>query len=137
MTFDGLSATQDTFVRMIDQWQYSIHEMNIQKGFWEEPRTVAHCIALIHSELSEALEGDRKSAQDDHLPEFTSLEVELADTVIRIFDLAGYMKLRLGLAIVKHNTELYNGTVEVESEIGKGTRFTVTLPARTTIHIKK
>ena len=43
----------------------------------------------------------------------------------------------LGLAIVKHNTELYNGTVEVESEVGKGTRFTVTLPARTAINIRK
>jgi signal transduction histidine kinase len=43
----------------------------------------------------------------------------------------------LGLAIVKHNTELYNGTVQVESEVGKGTRFTVTLPARTAINIRK
>jgi signal transduction histidine kinase len=37
----------------------------------------------------------------------------------------------LGLSIVKHNTELYNGTVQVESELGKGTRFTLTFPLRT------
>ncbi len=43
----------------------------------------------------------------------------------------------LGLAIVKHNTELYNGTVRVESEIGKGTVFTIMLPAKTIINIKK
>jgi signal transduction histidine kinase len=43
----------------------------------------------------------------------------------------------LGLAIVKHNTELYNGTVRVESEIGKGTIFTIMLPAKTIINIKK
>ncbi len=43
----------------------------------------------------------------------------------------------LGLAIVKHNTELYNGTVQVESEIGKGTVFTIILPAKTIINIKK
>jgi signal transduction histidine kinase len=43
----------------------------------------------------------------------------------------------LGLAIVKHNTELYNGTVRVESEIGKGTTFTIMLPAKTNINIKK
>ncbi|MGV3772140.1 MAG: sensor histidine kinase [Verrucomicrobiales bacterium] len=43
----------------------------------------------------------------------------------------------LGLAIVKHNTELYNGTVHVESEVGKGTRFTVVLPAKALINIKK
>ena len=36
----------------------------------------------------------------------------------------------LGLAIVKHNVELYGGTISVESALGKGTKFTVTLPAK-------
>lgn len=57
-------------------------------------------IALIHSEVSEALEGHRKNKQDEHLPEYTSAEVELADAVIRIMDLAGAMNLRLGAALV-------------------------------------
>jgi signal transduction histidine kinase len=43
----------------------------------------------------------------------------------------------LGLAIVKHNTELYNGAVAVESELGKGTKFTVTLPAKAPMIIKR
>jgi signal transduction histidine kinase len=43
----------------------------------------------------------------------------------------------LGLAIVKHNTEIYDGTVSVESELGKGTRFTIKLPARTLMKIRK
>lgn len=43
----------------------------------------------------------------------------------------------LGLAIVKHNTELYNGTVRVESEPGQGAKFTITLPAKTMISIRK
>jgi signal transduction histidine kinase len=43
----------------------------------------------------------------------------------------------LGLAIVKHNTELYNGAVQVESELDKGTIFTIRLPAKTIINIKK
>jgi hypothetical protein len=58
-------------------------------------------IALIHSEISEGLEGLRKDKMDEHLPKFTSLEVELADALIRIFDLAGKMKLRLGEATVE------------------------------------
>jgi signal transduction histidine kinase len=36
----------------------------------------------------------------------------------------------LGLAIVKHNTEMYGGAVKVESEPGKGTRFTLQFPSR-------
>ncbi len=43
----------------------------------------------------------------------------------------------LGLAIVKHNTEIYGGTVEVESELGKGTCFTIKLPSRTLVKIRK
>lgn len=37
----------------------------------------------------------------------------------------------LGLSIVKHNIELYGGTVSVESELGKGTRFHLMFPTRT------
>ncbi len=36
----------------------------------------------------------------------------------------------LGLATVKHNVELYGGTVRVESELGKGARFILIFPAR-------
>ncbi len=41
----------------------------------------------------------------------------------------------LGLAIVKHSAELYGGTVEAESEPGRGTRFSVRLPARTQLKL--
>lgn len=44
---------------------------------------------LIHSELSEALEGARKNLKDDHLKHYPMEAVELADAVIRIFDYAG------------------------------------------------
>lgn len=60
---------------------------------------VAEKIALIHSEVSEALEGVRKDKRDGHLPERMAVEVELADAVIRICDLAGALKLDLGGAI--------------------------------------
>lgn len=46
-------------------------------------------LALVHSELSEALEGERKSKMDDHLPHRPMAEVEMADTMIRLLDCAG------------------------------------------------
>lgn len=60
---------------------------------------VAQKLCLIHSEISEAMEGHRKGLMDDHLPDRTMLEVELADAVIRAFDLAGALGLDLGGAI--------------------------------------
>jgi hypothetical protein len=65
-------------------------------------------IALCHSELSEALEGHRKGLQDDKLPHRVMAEVELADTVIRVFDLAGAMGYDLGAAIAEKLA--YNAT---------------------------
>jgi signal transduction histidine kinase len=38
----------------------------------------------------------------------------------------------IGLAIVKHNLELYGGTIQVDSVLGKGAKFTLTFPAKTT-----
>lgn len=76
------------------------HARAVVAGWWDKPRNAGECIALMHSELSEALEGVRKGAQDEHLPEFTSEEVEFADALIRIFDYAGARQLRLGEAFV-------------------------------------
>lgn len=67
----------------------------------ESATLIASKLALCHSELSEALEGMRKGLMDDHLPHRSMLEVELADTVIRIMDLAGACNLDLGGAIIE------------------------------------
>lgn len=49
-------------------------------------RNKGEAIALMHSELSEALEGERKGLMDEKLPHRPAAEVEFADTLIRIFD---------------------------------------------------
>ncbi len=56
-------------------------------------RNVGELLMLVVSEIAEGMEGHRKSKMDDHLPHRTMLEVELADALIRIFDLAGGLKL--------------------------------------------
>lgn len=50
---------------------------------------VAEKLVLIHSEISEAMEGARKNLKDDKLPQHSMLMTELADAVIRIADLVG------------------------------------------------
>jgi len=55
------------------------------------------------------------------------------DKIERIFEAYYTTKERgtgIGLAIVKHNVELYGGHVRVESELGKGAEFTLTFPAK-------
>jgi NTP pyrophosphatase (non-canonical NTP hydrolase) len=65
------------------------------------PELVLSKIALAHSELSEALEGYRKSLKDDKLPHRDMAEVELADCVIRIFDLCGALQYDIESAILE------------------------------------
>jgi NTP pyrophosphatase (non-canonical NTP hydrolase) len=87
-----------------------IHQDNLAAGWWTNkdgsdirgnPYTFSNKLALCHSELSEALEADRKGLKDDKLPHRDGREVELADAVIRIFDLAGAYGMDLGGAVVE------------------------------------
>lgn len=79
-------------------------------GWWQDlstgedtrgKRNVGELLCLIHSEISEAMEGARKGLQDDKLPHRPMVEVELADAVIRIFDMAGGMGYDVAGAIAE------------------------------------
>lgn len=96
------------YARNLDRLSREFHCRAVVRGWWDKPLNFGERLALIHSEISEALEGFRKDKADEHLPQFTSVEVELADALIRIFDLAGAMRLRLGEAVVAK--ALYNET---------------------------
>ena len=86
--------------------QNKLHGQARIMGWHNKEREVGTLIALCHSELSEALEGARKDLMDDHLKERKMLEVELADCIIRILDMAGLYDLDVAGAIAdKH---LYN-----------------------------
>lgn len=90
----------------INDWIYDCHQASLRGGWWDgidpyDPTVAASKIALIHSEISEALEGVRKSKMDDHLPHRKAEEVEMADALIRIFDFAGARGLDLEGAMVE------------------------------------
>jgi len=73
---------------------------NIITGELKE-RNKAEMICLIHSELSEAMEGERKNLMDDHLPNRPMAEVEMADAVIRIMDYCGRWGYDIGGAVME------------------------------------
>ena len=79
----------EQFINHFASMSGSIHDNAAVHGWWEEPREDGTLIALIMSEAAEALEALRKgNGPDEHCPQFSGAEVELADVVIRIMDMA-------------------------------------------------
>lgn len=91
---------------ILNELSQEIYENNVQAGWWtnletgeRKDRNVGELLCLVHSEISEAMEGYRKNLPDDKLPHRSMFEVELADTIIRILDIAGAYNLDLGGAM--------------------------------------
>jgi len=113
-TIAGYSVGEvDTAASTLQQACFNLAK---QSGWWTDIKTgedlstdhgqtlkinVPEKLCLIHSEVSEGMEGFRKNLMDDKLPHRPMLEVELADAVIRCFDLAGGIGLDLGGAIAE------------------------------------
>lgn len=86
------------------------HSQSFNAGWWHDQDknsligdrfVIGTKLMLTVSELSEAMEGFRKNLMDDKLPSRSMVEVELADAMIRIADLAGSLKLDLAGAILE------------------------------------
>ena len=97
---EKLNEQDDMFAFDINDLVCLCHGLAKDSGWHEKPRETGTCLMLIVSEISEAMEGDRKGLMDDHLPNRKMIEVELADAMIRICDLAGREGLDLGGALV-------------------------------------
>lgn len=96
------------------------HRISREHGFWEEYEQTVEILAaadpglaskyvvdtklskmaLVGSEVGEAVEGIRKPKPDDHVPEFTSEEVEIADAIIRLVEYSEKYSLRLPEALM-------------------------------------
>ena len=93
-------------------WRDSVTEQPIDRNMGE-------MLMLVVTELAEGMEGYRKSLPDDHLPHRPMLEVELADAIIRILDIAGANCMDIGGAFVEkmeYNKKRHDHTFEGRRE---------------------
>ncbi len=91
-------------INSINQLCIESHANAVIHGFWEGALrcNIGEKVALIHSEISEFWEGERRGESpfpDEHCPEHPHGAIELADVLIRIFDLAGHERYDLGAAV--------------------------------------
>lgn len=94
--YDDSVKTPDRVKDIINLLVRETHGASVAAGWWTDletgeplPANIPLKTVLIHSEISEAMEGHRKDANDDKLPHRKMFEVELADAVIRAGDLLG------------------------------------------------
>lgn len=101
---DALTVPADNFVTSFRSMAAAVHNNAVVHGWWDTERNDGEMIALMHSELSEALEYIRRgNPNDDHCPEFNGAVVEFADVIIRIMDTCHAKGWPLAEAIVaKH-----------------------------------
>lgn len=117
-----LEAAVNSIVRICHQ--YNAH-------WWVDPATGEDTRAnplilptkqlLIVSEITEAMEADRKDLPDDKLPHLPGVVVETGDALIRIGDLAGAYAWALGRAVVeKFRFNLIRPDHKAENRVKKG-----------------
>lgn len=115
----------------INELVKDIHKKNIEAGWWNDPVTgetlldnpyvIATKLLLIVSEISEATEGYRKGLQDDKIPTRSMVEVELADALIRLFDVSGALGIDLGGAVVeKRQVNTVRPDHKIENRVKQG-----------------
>lgn len=78
-----------------------VHQLAVEKGFWDTPRNFGECLMLVVSELGEAIEAHREN-NPSHVAE------EIADAVIRLYDLAEGFGIDLKAEIEKKH--IFNKT---------------------------
>ncbi len=108
---------EDAFVEQFNRMAGRVYAIAVAKGFWERRTDLVNgflgekrsaelavnleALALVHEGVSEAGSALRHgNPPDDKVPEFSGVEAELADVVIRIMDLAHARTWRVGEAIV-------------------------------------
>ena len=107
---DDLNQEERQALLGLEAAQRLAHRTAAEAGWYSDPKTgqpiernFGEVVALMHSELSEALEADRKGLKDDKLPHRDGREVEFADCIIRILDTAAALGLDVAGALIEKN----------------------------------
>ena len=100
---------QIAFLSLFGNLQEEVYRIACKNGFHPDGQSDGELIALMHSELSEALECLRKDpGTSDKIPPHSEIAEELADVIIRIMDYAGLRNLNVAGALLAKIK--YNGT---------------------------
>ena len=95
-----LENHQSTFTKAYNATAAEVNATAIDHGFWDIPSSEPTLLMLMVTELAEACEGLRHgNPPSDHIPEFSAVEEELADTLIRIMDYGYAMGYRVAEAL--------------------------------------
>lgn len=116
-------------IMSLEQMVKAVHHLNLKWWYDKDgqpiKRNKGEMLMLIVSELSEAMEGDRKNLMDDHLPSFDMETVEIADTLVRLLDYAGGHKKQIASAFyhkLQYNKTRKDHTYEQRAKEG-GKRY--------------
>ena len=97
---------RDRIIQAVSTLTDICHSASRNAGWWHNIKTgeslkrnKGEMLMLMVSELAEAMEADRKSLQDDHLPQYDGVSVEMADCLIRICDFVGGFGLKTAEAM--------------------------------------